>query len=188
MARICNLHSSKSVNDTAAAAAQREVKVNKSSLARRSLLLVAVLALGAGSLPVTAKEAVPSVVALKSSKDPLAGDVWHAVNSSWPGTIVFNSTKKSVTLTPVGAAPMEASYTLTVSPSKDKAILGTLRMTNAANQVSESTFRIEGKTLVLSFAGGQRTEQYVRMTPQEEAAEKARLEKMISEGRIRPIR
>ncbi len=182
MARICNLHSSKFFNDTAVAGTPCEVKVTKRGQVRRSILLMAALALGAGSLPVAAKDA------LKSATDPLAGDVWHAVNSSWPGTIVFNSAKKSVTLTPVGAAPMEASYTLTLTPSKDKVTVGTLRMTNAANQVSESTFRIEGKTLVLSFAGGQRTEQYVRMTPQEEAAEKARLEKMISEGRIRPLR
>jgi len=121
--------------------------------------------------------------------DPLAGDTWHAVDGTWPGTLVFDAAKKSVTLSPVGATPMQASYTYTVKPSMvSKAVDGTLRMTNSAQQVSQSTFHIEGTKLTLSFANGQRPEVYVRMTPKEEEAEKARLQKMISEGRIRPLK
>lgn len=160
------------------------------------LMLTAVVstgALAASAAPAAAKEKTASVVALKEQKDPLAGDTWHAItaglNSSWPGTLVFDGAKKTVTLAPVGVAPMEATYTYTVKPSSsDKVVEGTLRMTNTAKQVSDSTFRIEGKTLTLMFGNGQRPEQYVRMTPKEEAAEKAKLEKMISEGRIRPLK
>lgn len=125
------------------------------------------------------------------TKDPLAGDTWHADTpaGTWPGTLVFNASKKNVTLSPVGATPMDASYTYTVKPSSNaKLIEGTLRMTNSAKQVSDSTFRIQGKILTLTYGQGQRPETYVRMTPQEEAADKARLEKLISEGRIRPIK
>lgn len=131
--------------------------------------------------------AAKPVVALP--KDPLAGDTWHAMGSTWPGTIVFNSAKKTVTLAPVGADAMQATYTYTVKPTANpKVVEGTLRMTNSAKQVSNSTFRIVGKELTLTYAGGPRPEQYVRMTPKEEEAEKARLQKMISEGRIRPLK
>jgi uncharacterized protein YxeA len=122
-------------------------------------------------------------------KDPFAGDTWHAVDGTWPGTIVFVADKSAVTLTPVGATPMQATYAYTVKPSSTGQVVdGTLRMTNAAKQVSESAFHIEGKKLTLMYADGQRPEQYVRMTPQEEQAETARLQKMISEGRIRPLK
>lgn len=128
---------------------------------------------------------------IKLQKDPLAGDVWHAdaQAGTWPGTLTFDAKKKSVTLAPVGATAMEATYSYTVKPSStEKVIEGTLRMTNSAKQVSNSTFRIQGKVLTLMYASGQRPETYVRMTPQEEAAEMARLQKMISEGRIRPLK
>jgi hypothetical protein len=121
-------------------------------------------------------------------KDPFAGDTWHAVDGTWPGTLVFVGDKKAVTLSPVGATPMQATYTYTVKPSSTGVVEGKLRMTNAAKQVSDSAFRIEGKKLTLMYADGQRPEQYVRMTAQEEEAEKARLQKMISEGRIRPLK
>lgn len=138
-----------------------------------------------------AKPAAPVKSVIKFQKDPLAGDVWHAdaQAGTWPGTLAFDSAKKSVTLAPVGASAMEATYSYTVKPSStDKVVEGTLRMTNSAKQVSTSTFRIEGKVLTLMYASGQRPETYVRMTPQEEAAEVARLQKMISEGRIRPLK
>ena len=135
--------------------------------------------------------AAPTSSVVKAQKDPLAGDTWHAdaQAGTWPGTLVFDGVKKSVTLAPVGAQPMAASYTYTVMPSLTANVIeGTLRMTNSAKQVSESTFRIQGKVLTLMYANGQRPETYVRMTPKEEEAEKARLQKMISEGRIRPLK
>lgn len=123
--------------------------------------------------------------------DPLAGDTWHAdaQAGTWPGTLVFDAAKKSVTLAPVGASPMQASYTYTVKPSLTANVVeGTLRMTNSAKQTSDSTFRINGKVLTLMYSNGQRPETYVRMTTKEEDAEKARLQKMISEGRVRPLK
>lgn len=125
--------------------------------------------------------------------DLFAGDVWHAISPSWPGTLKFDAKTKVVKLEPVGAATIEAKYTYTVNPpklgTKGSAVEGTLRMTNAAGQVSVSQFRIENnKTLSLTFQAGQRPETYVRMTPAEEAAEVARLKKALAEGKTKPIR
>lgn len=148
-------------------------------------------ALAAPATAPVAKPAAPVASVIKLQKDPLAGDVWHAdaQAGTWPGTLTFDSAKKSVTLAPVGSSAMEATYTYTVKPSSTANVVeGTLRMTNSAKQVSNSTFRIQGKVLTLMYASGQRPETYVRMTPQEEAAEVARLQKMISEGRIRPLK
>jgi len=159
-----------------------------------TVTLAAAVHTGAMAAPASApaaKSAAPVASVIKLQKDPLAGDVWHAdaQAGTWPGTLSFDSAKKSVTLAPVGASPMDATYTYTVKPSANaKVVEGTLRMTNSAKQVSNSTFRIEGKVLTLMYASGQRPETYVRMTPQEEAAEMARLQKMISEGRIRPLK
>lgn len=152
--------------------------------------LTAALGLAVLGSPAQAAEPVKAGVARASLKDPLAGDTWHAVDSTWPGTIVFDGAKKAVTLAPIGATPMEATYSYTVKPTSAKNVVeGTLRMTNSAKQVSESTFRItDGKNMTLTFKGGPRAEQYVRMTPKEEEAEKAKLQKMISEGRIRPLK
>lgn len=144
--------------------------------------------------PVHAKESSKTVAEAAGSSqakakavaDPLAGDTWHAVQSTWPGTLVFNGAKKTVILAPVGATPMEASYLHTItSKPKAKVIEGKLTMTNAAQQVSESTFTIEGKNMILRYATGQNPEYYVKMTPQEEAADKAKIEKLIKEGRLR---
>lgn len=124
-------------------------------------------------------------------KDPFARDTWHAVNSSWPGTLKFDGATKKVKLEPVGANPMEAKYTYTVKPSsaKDKAVTeGTLTMTNELGQVSESDYRIKGKELTLSFRNGQPVETYVRMSPAEEKAEIQKLEQLIREGRIKPLK
>lgn len=158
-----------------------------------TVTLAAVVTTSATAAPAAAPAAKPTAAesVIKLQKDPLAGDVWHAdaQAGTWPGTLVFDAAKKSVTLAPVGASPMDATYSYTVKPSSTgKVVEGTLRMTNSAKQVSNSTFRIEGKVLTLMYASGQRPETYVRMTPQEEAAEMARLKKMISEGRIRPLK
>lgn len=178
------------VNDNAAGRHQPAF-VNTALKGMLTLVIASLMSATALAAPAAPKAATtPSPVMAKAVQaDPLAGDTWHAVNSTWPGTILFDAAKKAVTLTPVGATPMQATYTYTVKPSStDKVVEGTLRMTNTAKQVSESTFRIEGKELTLTFAGGPRPEQYVRMTPKEEEAEKARLQKMISEGRIRPLK
>jgi len=157
-----------------------------------TVALVSTVVGAQAAAPATKPAAAPTPVLGKIvQKDPLAGDTWHgdASAGTWPGTLVFDGSKKAVTLAPVGATPMEATYTYTVKPSSTNQVVeGTLRMTNSAKQVSDSTFHIEGKKLTLIFAGGQRPEQYVRMTPKEEEAEKARLQKMISEGRIRPLK
>lgn len=175
------------VNDNAAGRHQPAF-VNTALKGMLTLVMASVMSATALAAPAATK-AAPTMVAKAAQADPLAGDTWHAVNSTWPGTIVFDAAKKAVTLTPVGATPMQATYTYTVKPSSsDKVVEGTLRMTNTAKQVSESSFRIDGKELTLTFAGGPRPEQYVRMTPKEEEAEKARLQKMISEGRIRPLK
>lgn len=194
MIRMPNIHSQDSAHDNKRAHAHTNF-VNSARQGLALAVLAAVVSTGALAASATPapKEKVASVVAVKEHKDPLAGDTWHAItaglNSSWPGTLVFNGAKKTVTLAPVGVAPIEATYTYTVKPSSsDKVVEGTLRMTNTAKQVSDSTFRIEGKTLTLMFGNGQRPEQYVRMTPKEEEAEKAKLEKLISEGRIRPLK
>jgi hypothetical protein len=138
--------------------------------------------------PASSAAETKSTSVMFQHKDPFAGDTWHAVDGTWPGTLVFVTDHNAVTLAPVGATPMKATYTYTVKPSSTGVVEGTLRMTNTAKQVSESAFRIEGKKLTLMYADGQRPEQYVRMTAQEEEAEKARLQKMISEGRIRPLK
>lgn len=194
MIRMPNILSHDSAHDSKRVHAHTTF-VNSARKGIALLMLASVVSTGAlaASAAPAPKEKVASVVAVKEQKDPLAGDTWHAItaglNSSWPGTLVFDGAKKKVTLAPVGVAPMEATYTYTVKPSSsDKVVEGTLRMTNTAKQVSDSTFRIEGKTLTLMFGNGQRPEQYVRMTPKEEAAEKAKLEKLISEGRIRPLK
>ena len=75
----------------------------------------------------------------------------------------------------------------TADDKKAGVAAGTLRMTNAAGQVSESTFRVEGKSLALNFMGGQRVEKYVRMSPKEEQVEIDRLKKMILEGKAKPL-
>lgn len=148
----------------------------------------AAAASSAAAVPASTPAETKSTSVIFQHKDPFAGDTWHAVEGTWPGTLVFVADKNAVTLSPVGATPMKATYSYTVKPSSTGVVEGTLRMTNTAKQVSDSTFRIEGKKLTLMYADGQRPEQYVRMTAQEEEAEKARLQKMISEGRIRPLK
>lgn len=195
MSRMLNLETSSGANNNAAGCG-RPAFVNKAITVMLTVALTACIGSAvAGATPVAgaasqgAKPVSKSVIAL--GKDPLAGDTWHAdtPNGTWPGTLVFDAAKKKVALTPVGAPPMEASYSYTVKPSATASVIeGTLRMTNTAKQVSNSTFRIQGKVLTLMYANGQRPETYVRMTPKEEAAEMARLKKMISEGRIRPLK
>lgn len=191
MSRMLNFQSSMAAVNHNAARRHQPAFVNTALKGMLTLVVASVMSATALAAPAAPKAlATPAPVVAKAAQvDPLAGDTWHAVNSTWPGTIVFDAAKKTVTLTPVGATPMQATYTYTVKPSStDKVVEGTLRMTNTAKQVSESSFRIDGKELTLTFAGGPRPEQYVRMTPKEEEAEKARLQKMISEGRIRPLK
>lgn len=190
MSRILFLKTSLNPNNSAALP-RRPAFVNGASVALLTLATALSLVAGtaAAGTSTSSKAAAPTKSA--AMKDPLAGDTWHADTpaGTWPGTLVFDATKKSVVLSPVGATPMTATYSYTVKPSLNQQVIeGTLRMTNSAKQVSDSTFKIQGKVLTLSYGQGQRPETYVRMTPQDEAAEKARLEKLISEGRIRPIK
>lgn len=149
-------------------------------------------AMATATAPTAAAKAAPAV-GPRLVADPFAGDTWHAITPSWPGTLKFNAKTKAVKLEPVGSATIEAKYTYTVNPpklgAKSTVVEGTLRMTNAAGQVSVSQFRIENnKTLSLTFQAGQRPETYVRMTPAEEAAEVARLKKALEKGKTKPIR
>jgi hypothetical protein len=192
MSRMLKFQVAGGSNNSAARAGQPAF-VNKALLAMLTVVLCASVSAQAAPVAAPAKPAgaTPSASIIKAQKDPLAGDTWHAdaQAGTWPGTLVFDSAKKNVTLAPVGAQPMDAAYTYTVKPSLTANVIeGTLRMTNSAKQVSESTFRIQGKVLTLMYANGQRPETYVRMTAKEEEAEKARLQKMISEGRIRPLK
>lgn len=157
----------------------------KGFLKLRSGGVIAIVALGA-ILMSTANAAGPR-------KDPLAGDTWHAVTPSWPGTLVFDGAKKQVQLAPTGAEVMEASYSYTIKPNTKPgstgAVEGTLKMTNKQGQVSESTFTITNeKQLTLQFAGVQNQEHYQRLTAAEQAAEQERLLKMIAEGKTKPLR
>lgn len=131
------------------------------------------------------KNAPPAKVA---SDDPFANDTWHAVSPSWPGTFKFDGKTHKVVLTPFGADVIEAKYSYTVKPAAPGATIeeGTLRMTNTAGQVSDSTFRIEnGKSLKLTFQGDVRPESYVRMTPAEESAEMARIRTLVAQGKLK---
>lgn len=146
--------------------------------------LVAVLAVGAVMSAPARAESAPKKAqgAAFMRADPLAGDTWHAVGGTWPGTIVFNSGTKKVVLTPVGANAIEAEYSLSALSTKANTKSGRLMMKNAAGQVVEATFTLSGpKNLNLRFAAGQRDETYVRMNAEEEAAEKARLVRMLEE-------
>ena len=122
-----------------------------------------------------------------TTKDPLAGDTWHAAASSWPGTIKFDGRRQKVALEPVGAEPIHAGYELSQVKTEGDRTTGKLKMTSSAGQVSVSTFTISGKSLQLSFGNGQPPESYVRMTSKEAEAEQARLLKAIKEGRTKII-
>lgn len=164
---------------------------------KRPLFAVAIVAAITGfsvSSPLTAHaQLLTGVVAAKGAKgttvaksDPLAGDTWHASAPSWPGTIRFDGKAKKVVLEPLGSNVIEAEYTVSNVKTEGTTVTGNLRMVNTAGAVSESTFKIErAKTLILAFAGGQTVETYVRMTPAEAEAEKARLLKAIQEGKTR---
>jgi hypothetical protein len=155
----------------------------------RLLATVAVVAfsLCAGS-SVYAADPVPAKksVSAKSQVDPLPGDIWHAINGTWPGTIVFDAKTKKVVLTPVGAQAIEAKYELTKLERKGIEQHGALKMVSLdGKQVVTATFVLKGrKDLSLRYASGQRDETYVRMSPAEETAERARLLKLIEEKKL----
>lgn len=127
--------------------------------------------------------------------DPFAGDTWHAVKGSWPGTIEFDGKTKKVVLSPVGSDVIQATYSYTVKPTNSAAVksrvkakkfvAGTLKMRNTLGQVSLSEFTIEGKELTLRMQGGMQIEHYLRMTKAEEKAELLRIEKLVSEGKLK---
>lgn len=142
------------------------------------------LAFGVAGAAQAQKPAEKKEAPAQLKADPLAGDVWHAMGGTWPGTMVFNGSTKKVVLTPVGAEPLHASYVVSNVVVKGKGATGSLRMTNAAGQVVEASFSLtDAKNMNLRFAAGQRDETYVRMTPAEEEAEKARLVRMLEDKR-----
>ncbi len=120
--------------------------------------------------------------------DPFDGMVWHAIEGSWPGTIKFDGKKKKVELQPLGGNPIQAAYVYTTkveSSGNRKVLNGTLTMTSEKGEVSKATYRMQGRHMVLSYPGlaNTRDENYLRMTPDEEAAEILRIKKLLSEGR-----
>lgn len=123
--------------------------------------------------------------------DPFTQDTWHAVDSTWPGTIKFNETDNSVTLTPMGATPIEAVYEYTVEEydSRGNPISGSLRMVNDIGQVSHSLFTFEyadnsEEFLHLSYQSGQRPESYLRLSETGVEEHKAKIEQMYREGKL----
>lgn len=138
-------------------------------------------------------QAAPS----RSAPDPFAGDVWHAVEGSWPGTIQFDAKTHKVVLQPMGSAAIHATYAYAANPvskvRKDAASApkeGTLTMTNTAGQVSQSDYRLDGRDLTLTFREGLNlaVEHYKRMTKTEEDAEKLRIQKLLREGKLPNLR
>lgn len=128
--------------------------------------------------------------------DPFAGDTWHAMEGSWPGSIKFDGKEKKVVLEPLGSEPIHASYAYTLKPvpnakrSDKKAVSavveGKLTMTTADGQVSQSDFQMENaKILTLTFAAGQKPERYQRMTKAEEQAEIEKIKAMAASGKLK---
>lgn len=145
-----------------------------------------------GLLVASYAQAAPS----KSAPDPFAGDTWHAVEGSWPGTIQFDAKTHKVVLQPMGSAAIHATYAYTItSPAKNKprknaVTEGVLTMTNTAGQVSRSDYRLDGRQLLLVFKDmpGAPVERYTRMTKAEEEAEKQRIQKLLREGKLPNLR
>lgn len=125
------------------------------------------------------------------AKDLFAGDVWHAMSPAWPGTLTFDGKAKKVTLAPMGAPTIVATYTYTLeqktaSEKSGNEVRGTLTMTSSKGEVSQSRFSMrDRRNLSLEFKEGQRSEQYVRMSPAEEEAERVRIQKLFNDGKLR---
>lgn len=119
--------------------------------------------------------------------DPFEGQVWHAIEQSWPGTLKFDSKSRKVELQPLGSTPISATYRYTKKTETiggRPALTGTLEMKSSQGEVSKATYRMEGRRLTLIYPGGNiRDETYLRMTPTEEAAEILRIQKLLTEGR-----
>lgn len=174
--------SMRAVSHSSFLSAGHHTKGTRLQPARRVAVLLAAAALTA--------LASPAFAAGKAGADPFAGDIWHAVTPSWPGTIAFDGKAHTVVLAPLGAQPIRANYSYTLKPaaSGSKSLDGELRMTNTQGQTSNSTFHLEnGKKLTLTFPGGVQSENYVRMTPAEEAAESRRLQQMMAQGKLTPL-
>jgi len=125
----------------------------------------------------------------QASGDFFAGDTWHAVTPSWPGILQFDGKTRAVRLEPLGADPIEATYSYDeerVSAELGVEVReGTLTMKNAAGQVSISKYRIsDGKQLSLQFFAGQRPETYIKLTEAEAEQEKARIRAQVTAGTL----
>jgi len=133
---------------------------------------------------------VRGVFSIKA-QDPFDGHKWHAIEQTWPGTIVFKAADKSVVLSPLGAPQIKGTYSYEIKRvvgqglQAAKLIEGTLRMTNTLGQVSESNFKLEdGNKLSLVYTSGQRPEQYSRLTEEEAQNQVERLEQMLRSGDV----
>lgn len=153
------------------------------------LLAAALLVFSAGAHAAGpgAKPAGP-LAAKAQGSDLFTGGVWHASGGTWPGTLSFDSAKQQVVLAPLGAPAITATYKVKLDKQKDKkTATGNLHMTSTDGQVVEAAFVIsDTKNLTLAFKGGQKEESYLKMTPEEEAAEVRRIEQLVRSGKINP--
>lgn len=161
-------------------------------------LLLSALPAPASAMPVAAAAAVAatSAVAGKKAKtdkkapelkaaDPLAGDAWHAVSPSWPGTMRFDGKAHTVRLEPLGSAVIDAAYEVSELKETKGQVAGRLKMTATTGEVSESTFEIADKRLTLQFVGGPNQEHYERLTPEEAQAQVQKLRDAIKAGKLK---
>lgn len=142
------------------------------------MLVVGLVAIGSTAGAQDTTRVKSAVKAASVAKDPFAGDTWHAVTPSWPGTIKFDGAKKSVVLEPLAGPVIEATYSFQVKETKGGEVAGSLKMISAAGEASDSQFVIKDKRLTLQFAGGVQ-EHYQRLTAKEAEAEKERLRQVF---------
>lgn len=162
-----------------------------------TLIAAAVLAISVGAAHASAASAPAPAVKASAAKstakparapsvlraDPLAGDAWHAMGSTWPGTLTFDGKSKKVVLTPVGAQAIQATYVVSDTATKGNKTTGSLKMTRDTGESVTATFEVIGRSMALRYTAGQRDETYTQMSKAEEEAEKARLVKMLEERR-----
>lgn len=165
------------------------LKLNCLGFLRRQAVNLTVALLSFGGLvgAVSANPVQKAAVGKSEIKgDPLHGDVWHAINGTWPGTIVFDGKTKKVVLTPVGAQAIQAAYKVEKLKKTGSSTSGELLMKSADGlQTVTAMFTLRDRNnMSLRYLEGQREETYIRMTPAEEEIEKARLLKLIEEKKL----
>lgn len=130
--------------------------------------------------------------------DPFIGGTWHAVGQTWPGTMAFDSEKKEIVMIPVGAQAMTSKYEFKLekkgkqdksakepAPDAEKTLAGTLKLTNKDGRAVTAKFTIIDEVQMnLVFEEGQRQENYLLMTPEDEETERQRINKLAAEGKL----